>query len=115
MVQRTPDDTRRFRRQGLRILVDYSCDGGLHCDYATSISAGGLFIETESALPLESCIKLRFRLTNGEMLHEIEGRVCWCNDNTDTNAAQQAPGFGIAFTNGEGTVLLARELEDLEF
>jgi len=36
------DDTRRFRRQGLRVLVDYSCDGGIHCDYATSISAGGL-------------------------------------------------------------------------
>ena len=46
MPSRTQDDTRRFRRQGLRILVDYSCEGGLHCDYATSISAGGLFGET---------------------------------------------------------------------
>ncbi|MDE0911144.1 MAG: hypothetical protein OSB60_11815 [Myxococcota bacterium] len=41
-MARTHDDTRRFRRQGLRVLVDYSCDGGIHCDYATSISAGGL-------------------------------------------------------------------------
>lgn len=114
MARRTPDDTRRFRRQGLRILVDYSCDGGLHCDYATSISAGGLFIETESVLPLESCIKLRFRLPEGEMLHEIEGRVCWRNDNSDADSPRQAPGFGIAFTSGEGTVSLSRELEDLE-
>lgn len=114
MQKRTPDDTRRFRRQGLRILVDYSCDGGLHCDYATSISAGGLFIETEASLPLDTSAKLRFRLPNGQMLHEIEGRVCWCNDNSDADEILQAPGFGIAFTSGEGTVSLARELEDLE-
>ena len=29
-MARTHDDTRRFRRQGLRVLVDYSCDGGIH-------------------------------------------------------------------------------------
>ncbi len=113
MPSRTHDDTRRFRRQGLRVLVDYSCDGGIHCDYATSISAGGLFIETESSLPLESAIKLRFRLPRGEELHEIEGCVCWSNDNSKAEV-QQAPGFGIAFTSGDGTVALARELEDLE-
>ncbi len=113
MPSRTHDDTRRFRRQGLRVLVDYNCDGGLHCDYATSISAGGLFIETESTLPLASTIKLRFRLPDGEELHEIEGRICWCNDSSDGDA-QQAPGFGIAFTSSDDTLALARELEDLE-
>lgn len=113
MPTRTHDDTRRFRRQGLRILVDYSCDGGLHCDYATSISAGGLFIETESTLPLESTVKLRLRLPNGGELHEIEGRVCWCND-ISKDGPQQAPGFGIAFASGEGSAALGRELEDLE-
>lgn len=113
MPTRTHDDTRRFRRQGLRVLVDYSCDGGVHCDYATSISAGGLFIETESMLPLESTVKLRFRLPNGGTLHEIEGRVCWAND-TSIEGAQQAPGFGIAFASGESSAALGREMEDLE-
>jgi len=97
MPARTHDDTRRFRRQGLRVLVDYSCDGGVHCDI----------------LPLESTVKLRFRLPNGGTLHEIEGRVCWAND-LSKNGPQQAPGFGIAFASSEGSAALGRELEDLE-
>jgi uncharacterized protein (TIGR02266 family) len=112
-MARTHDDTRRFRRQGLRILVDYSCDGGIHCDYATSISAGGLFIETESNLAFDSSVKLRFRLPSGHELHEIQGRVCWSNDPAE-GTAQQAPGFGITFTSNDATNTLARELEDLE-
>lgn len=113
MSARTHDDTRRFRRQGLRVLVDYSCDGGVHCDYATSISAGGLFIETESMLPADGSVKLRFRLSTDRDLHEIEGRVCWHNDNT-VEGPQQAPGFGIAFTSGAATEALSRELEDFD-
>lgn len=110
MPVRSQDNMRRFRRQGLRILVDYQGVDGVRCDYATSISAGGLFIETESPLPQESQVKLRFRLPEGEVLHEIEGRVCWRTGSGDHGA----PGFGIAFTSGEGTELLARELEDIE-
>ncbi|MCP5044619.1 MAG: hypothetical protein GY944_26630 [bacterium] len=110
MSARNHDNTRRFRRQGLRILVDYHGVDGLQCDYATSISGGGLFVETECALPLESNVKLRFRLPQGDALHEIEGRVCWRNDSRQDGA----PGFGVAFTSGEGTETLARELEDIE-
>ncbi len=110
MSNRSQDNHRRFRRQGLRILVDYQGVGGLQCDYATSMSAGGLFVETECPLPLDSNVKFRFRLPDGEVLHEIEGRVCWCSEGTDG-----APGFGVAFTSGQGTELLARELEDIDF
>jgi uncharacterized protein (TIGR02266 family) len=114
MARSTVDDTRRFRRQGLRVLVDYQCDGGVHCDYATSISEGGLFIETETTLSLGSNVKIRFRLPKSDTLHDLEGRVCWCNDNTG-DGPNQAPGFGIAFASSEDSALLVRELEDLQF
>jgi len=111
MPKTKQDNDRRFRRQGLRILVDYHGEDGLRCDYATSISAGGLFVETECPLPLESHVKLRFRLPEGESLHEIEGRVCWRND----RGGDGAPGFGVAFIGGKGTESLGRELEDIDF
>ncbi len=111
MSNRSHDNHRRFRRQGLRILVDYQSVEGLQCDYATSLSVGGLFVETECPLPLESSVKFRFRLPEGEVLHEIEGRVCWRSD----EGQDGAPGFGVAFTSGQGTELLGRELEDVDF
>lgn len=113
MPRQTQSDTRRFRRWSARILVDYTCEGGIRCDYATSISAGGLFIETESTLPLGRVVKLRFRLPDHDTLHEIEGQVCWrCDELPDE--VQQVPGFGIQFTDGDATTLLARQLEDMD-
>ena len=112
MTHRGSEDTRRFRRRGLRLLVDYSCDEGLRCDYATSLSPGGLFIETEELIQIGSTIKMRFRLPTHETLHEIEGRVTW---SSAQRKSATASGVGIAFTDGDGIDRLTRELEDLEF
>ena len=112
MSIRGNEDTRRFRRRGLRLLVDYASDKGLRCDYATSLSPGGLFIETDQLLSVASCIKMRFRLPTQETMHEIEGRVAWTSEQRKSATAS---GMGIAFTDGEGTERLAREIEDLDF
>ena len=111
MPRRTAEDTRRFRRRTVRILVDYICDDGVRCDYATTLGAGGLFLETESQLPVGSQVKLRFRLPAGDALHELVGRVCWNHE--PVNAREQSPGIGIQFTSSAATAQLARELEDL--
>jgi Tfp pilus assembly protein PilZ len=118
MRNQNKDDTRRYRRREFRLLVDYSSDAGLRCDYATSISAGGLFIETETPLHVGALIKMRFRLPLRDTLHEVEGRVCWhSEDRADAGAGSliQAPGIGIAFTDSERVSTLARELEDFEY
>lgn len=112
MPNRTTEDTRRFRRKTMRILVDYICDEGVRCDYATTLGAGGIFLETESPVPVGSQVKLRFRLPASEELHEIEGRVCWIH--LQTGSAGHSPGIGIQFTSSTATANLARELEDLE-
>ena len=94
-------------------MVDYACDDGVRCDYATSVSPGGLFIETETGLKIGSSVKLRFRLPLHDTLHEIEGRVAWAsNDSRDPHVS---PGLGIAFTDSDATERLTRELEDLDF
>jgi len=106
------EDTRRFRRRTVRVLVDYTSDRGVHCDYATTLGAGGLFLETEEDLPVGGSLKLRFRVPGGEALHEVEGRVVWTRV-TKQGQTTAAPGVGVQFTNASAAAKLGRELEDL--
>jgi uncharacterized protein (TIGR02266 family) len=113
MVRNAHDSSRRFRRRTVRILVDYHAADGVRCEYATTLGAGGLFIETESPTPPDTQLKLRFRLADALTLHEIEGRVVWVRPGL-AEGGKQAPGMGIQFTDSVGCSALARELEELE-
>ena len=112
MTLPTTNDTRRFRRIAVRILVDYVSDKGLCCDYAITLGAGGLFVETDDPPEIGRSLKMRFHLPNGEELHEIEGLVVWQSKLTSKNAQIHAPGFGFRFSDGPATAKLARELEN---
>lgn len=114
MPERSFEDSRRFRRRTVRILVDYTSSEGVRCDYATTLGAGGLFIETSEPLGRGTVVKLRFRLPEGEHLHEIEGRVCWQRGGR-ADAVNFAPGMGIQFTDSVAASRVARELEDLPY
>ena len=107
-VQR--ETTRRFRRRTLRVMVEYICEAGLCCDPATTLGAGGLFIETEAPLREGARLKLLFRLPASEILHEIEGRVVWAR----RPGASGSPGMGIEFTDRAAAARLARELAALD-
>lgn len=113
MAKRSIEDTRRFRRRTVRILVDYVSDQGVHCDYATTLGAGGLFLESDLPLSRGSVVKMRFRLPESDRLHEIEGRVAWLHSQRQGEGGVQAPGMGIQFTDTTAASRLARELEDL--
>jgi uncharacterized protein (TIGR02266 family) len=108
-VARTTEDTRRFRRQTVRILVDYQRHDGVACDYATTLGAGGLFIATEEPLEVGTILKSRFRLAGGGSLHEIEGHVVWTRGG---DSAQRSPGMAIQFDDRIASAQLARELGD---
>jgi uncharacterized protein (TIGR02266 family) len=104
---------RKFRRRTVRILVDYSSEAGVHCEYATTLGAGGLFIESEQPLPRGTALKVRFRLPGGEGVHEIEGRVAWAHQPRPGEGGGRSPGMGIEFTDAVSSARLARQLEDL--
>ncbi len=101
---------RRFRRRTVRVLVDYQTEGEVHCEYATTLGAGGMFIETESPLPSGQQLKVRFRLPDEGGVHEIEARVVWCQ-RSEQGTLSRAPGMGIEFTDAVATSALARALE----
>jgi Tfp pilus assembly protein PilZ len=108
------ENRRRFRRRTVRVLVDYVAPDGVRCEYATTLGAGGLFIESDEPLPPGSIFKVRFRLPSSGRIHEVESRVAWSHVATAPGASAQAPGMGIVFTNASATAELARELEEGE-
>jgi uncharacterized protein (TIGR02266 family) len=103
---------RRYRRRTVRVLVEYVSDAGLCVDPATTLGAGGLFIETDTPLREHSALKMRFRLPGSGTTHEIEGRVVWRRRHHDPGS--HSPGMGIEFTDRAATVSLALELETLK-
>jgi Tfp pilus assembly protein PilZ len=97
----------------VRILVDYQALGGIHCDYATTLGAGGMFLETDLGLSRGEGVKLRFRIPGSEIRHELEARVTWQHAiKPESGKDLYTPGVGLQFTDPTLTAMLARELED---
>ncbi len=105
---------RRYRRQTMRVMVDYVAGGKACCEYATTLGAGGMFIQTESPLPAGTTVKLRFRLAeDADDLIEMEARVAWSQPPA-ADDVRRDPGMGIEFTDKVAIAELARRLEALE-
>ena len=97
----------------VRILVDYELRGEPHRDYATTLGAGGLFIECPDPPLPNSTLKLRFGLRTAGKPFELEGRVTWrCT--AETAGLGVVPGMGLSFAPGSDTGRLARELNRLD-
>ena len=89
---------RRSRRSPLRILVDYVHERKVYCEYATDLSVGGLFVETEATFPPGTVLELRFKLPGGERVHELEGEVTWRRELEQNGTL--AAGMGVRFAEG---------------
>ncbi|HXV36049.1 MAG TPA: PilZ domain-containing protein [Myxococcota bacterium] len=112
--------SRRYRRRTVRIQVEYLFDTDLRRESATTLGAGGLFIESDAPLAPGSLLKLPFQLAAGRALHEIEGRVVWSKRAELGAAAGTAgagagsAGMGIEFLDRAAARALARDLEALD-
>ena len=107
-----PEVKRRFRRRTLRVRVVYRVADQTRCEWATTLGAGGMFIETEEPAPGGTRLKLTFRLPEGQHTHEIEGRVAWAMVAAVAEGSPtRTPGMGIEFTDAVACAALARELE----
>jgi uncharacterized protein (TIGR02266 family) len=103
---------RRFRRRTVRVRVEIRTAGAARTEWATTLGAGGMFLETEDGLRVGTRLKLRFRLPGGATEHELEGQVAWEMTSHGANGSPApSPGMGIEFTDPAATAALARELE----
>jgi type IV pilus assembly protein PilZ len=83
-------DQRRSARAPLEIRVDYSTVDALFCDFTSNINEGGLFIETSDPCPVDTVVKLQFRLPGIENPVRTRGRVVWVGQD-------EPSGMGIEF------------------
>ncbi len=88
-------ERRRFERYDTSISVDYSSGDTFLFSYIQNISEMGIFIRSDSPLPVGSVLELRFA-PDGQTPLELEGEVTWINpyrplgDNLN-------PGMGVRF------------------
>jgi Tfp pilus assembly protein PilZ len=105
---------RRFRRRTVRVRVDYAVDGEPRSEWATTLGAGGMFIETEEPTRAGARLKVRFALPGNER-HEIEARVVWAMAGAAAGSSPaRATGIGVEFTDPVAAARLAHELERWE-
>ena len=104
---------RRYRRRTVRVFVEHASEvSGPRCEVATTLGAGGLFIQTDDPLPKGARLAMRFQLPGGDRLHEIEGRVVWKKQPEADDG--YTSGMGIQFSDRYAAARLARDLERLD-
>jgi hypothetical protein len=68
-------EKRKHKRTTLLQDIDYEYNSMSFHSRLTEISAGGLFLEAVSSLPVSTVVKLRFRLPNSDRLIHVDGEV----------------------------------------
>ena len=86
-----PSGTRQGARFSVDLQVEFATEDDFVKEHATTISKGGLFVRTPQRPPLNSEVKLRLKLPNGELIEAL-ARVVYVLDQPSTG------GVGLAFS-----------------
>lgn len=91
---------REARRVTARLEVRYGPDRQqLLCNYSVNISTGGLFLETDDPLPVDTPLALEFTLPSRQATIRCAGRVAWVNHPVLLTKSEMAAGMGVQFVD----------------
>jgi uncharacterized protein (TIGR02266 family) len=88
---------RRHERAELKIPVDYSSVDAFFAEFSQNINEGGMFIEMDRPVELDTPVQLQFRLPGEDHPVQVQGRVAWVSD----GKGDSSRGVGIEFQNLE--------------
>jgi uncharacterized protein (TIGR02266 family) len=89
---------RQHRRYPVNLPVDYSTRDAFLANRVSNLSQGGMFIATDSPLPVQSELDLVLSLNgDGEQIR-ARGRVIW-NYDIRKGTSRVIPGMGIKFVD----------------
>ena len=86
-------DRRKSNRAELVVRVQYQTVDEFFSEFARNINEGGLFVETDSALPLGSVVSLQFHIPGSDEPIQVHGSVVRQTD----GAGDEPQGMGIEF------------------
>ncbi len=99
LIRRRPAASERRTAARLPIEIDVEVEGAAHRFAATTadLSAGGMFVATQRAMPIGVEVMLGFTLPNGTTL-EVLGVVQWqTNGGDQLDGNVQPAGIGVSF------------------
>jgi uncharacterized protein (TIGR02266 family) len=109
MAERSRSEThaaverRRAERAPVVVRIEYSTVDALFSDFTRNINEGGIFVETDEAIPLDEKVELKLRLPGSNEFVHVIGRVVRVEPTTATSAG----GIAIEFEQLDAN---AREL-----
>jgi uncharacterized protein (TIGR02266 family) len=86
-------ERRRSERAPVTVRIEYSTVDALFSDFTRNINEGGIFVETDEAIPLEEKVELKLRLPGSPEVVHARGRVVRVEPASETSAA----GIAIEF------------------
>ncbi|TMA18665.1 MAG: TIGR02266 family protein [Deltaproteobacteria bacterium] len=97
-AQPQPVEARRaFPRHAARFQVGFSSNQEFVLEYAENISAGGVFVQTEQPMELESIVTVSLRLPGNEVPVEAKGVIVHCVSKEDAARIGKHAGIGVQF------------------
>jgi uncharacterized protein (TIGR02266 family) len=91
-------ERRRSERAPVTVRIEYSTVDALFSDFTRNINEGGIFVETEEAIPLEEKVELKLRLPGSPEVVHARGRVVRIEPGSETSPA----GIAIEFDQLDG-------------
>ncbi len=89
---------REHVRYPVRLRVDYSTRDAFVANHVSNLSKGGLFIASDSPLPVDSELELILTLAEPAECIRARGRVIW-NYDIRKGTTRVIPGMGIKFVD----------------
>jgi len=104
-----PPAQRRYRRRTVRIAVRFALHAETRAATATTLGAGGLFVQTDRPLPRGTRLAVRFRLPGASEEFDLAARVVFAQPPGGGGSA----GMGLEFTDTQAVARIAHALEAL--
>lgn len=96
-AQERPVDLRKSVRVPARLRLRYESLGAVAASLLTNVSRGGIFVATNSPLPIGSKVKLWIEVEDLGSEIELEGEVA--SQNASPDLANEERGMGLRFCN----------------